>query len=71
MDGRIYTPYVITLLCITDTYVHQYMTPRRVITIYTWGGNSANPKALTYVRGRVQARVRVREKNCEQKMNKL
>ena len=45
----------------TDTYVYQYMIPRRVITIYTWGENSAKSKALTCVRGG----------NYEQNMNKL
>ena len=50
-------------ICIyTDTCVHQYMIPRRVITIYTPGENSAKLKALTCVRGRVRACVRTRGK---------
>ena len=41
----------------TDTYVHQYMIPRPVITIYTPGENSAKSKALTCVRARARAGV--------------
>ena len=57
----------------TDTYVHQYMIPRRVITIYTPGENSAKSKALTCVRACAGAcgRVCVRGGNCEQIVNKL
>lgn len=47
-------------ICIyTDTYVYQYMIPRRVITIYTRGENSAKSKALTCVRARARARAGV------------
>ena len=45
-------------ICIyTDTYVYQYMIPRRVIAIIYPGENSAksNPK---YVRARAGVRVR-------------
>ena len=38
----------------TDTYVHQYMIPRRVITTYTWGKILQNLKPL---RMRACARV--------------
>ena len=57
----------------TDTYVHQYMIPRRVITTYTPGENFAKSKAFTCVRARACAcrRVRVRAGNCEQTVNKL
>ena len=37
----------------TDTYVHQYMIPRRIITTYTWGKILQNLKPL-----RVCARAR-------------
>ena len=43
----------------TDTYVHQYMIPRRVITTYTPGENSAKSKAFTCVRARARARAGV------------
>ena len=43
----------------TDTYVHQCMIPRRVITIYTSGENFAKSKAFTCVRVRTRARVGV------------
>ena len=58
----------------TDTYVHQYMIPRRVITTYTWGKILQNLKPLrACVRVRVWACVRVcvRGGNCEQIMNKI
>ena len=57
----------------TDTYVHQCIIPRRVITIYTRGENSAKSKAFARVYacagacGRVCAHVG----NYEQIMNKL
>ena len=43
----------------TDTYVHQYMIPRRVIAIIYPGENSAKSKALTCACacGRVRAGV--------------
>ena len=44
----------------TDTYVHQCMIPRRVITIYTPGENFAKSKAFT----RACARARVRAGVC-------
>ena len=40
----------------TDTYVYQYMIPRRVITIYTRGKILQNLKPL---RARARARARV------------
>ena len=43
----------------TDTYVHQYMIPRRVITTYTWGEILQNLKPLR-ARVRVRARMRAR-----------
>ena len=58
----------------TDTYVYQYIIPRCVITIYTWGKILQNLKPL---RARacagvcVRGRVRVRGGNCEQIMNKI
>ena len=61
-------------ICIyTDTYVYRYMIPRRVITIYTPGENSAKLKALTCVRARARACARAcgRGGNCEQIMNKI
>ena len=41
----------------TDTYVHQYMIPRRVITIIYPGENSAKSKALTCACARARAGV--------------
>ena len=56
----------------TDTYVHQYMIPRRVITTYTWGKILQNLKPLrACARARACGRVCAREENCEQIVNKL
>ena len=53
----------------TDTYVHQYMIPRRVITTHTWGKILQNLKPL-----RVCARARAHAGVCAcagEIMNKL
>ena len=45
-------------ICIyTDTYVYQYIIPRRVITIIYPGENSAKSKALTCACARARAGV--------------
>ena len=47
----------------TDTYVYQYMIPRRVITIYTRGKILRNLKPLgARARTRARACVRARRK---------
>ena len=53
----------------TDTCVHQCIIPRRVITIIYPGENSAKSKALTCACA--CGRVCVRERNCEQTVNKM
>ena len=60
-------------ICIyTDTYVYQYIIPRRVITIYTRGKILQNLKPLCVcARARVCGRACVRGGNCEQIMNKM
>ena len=57
----------------TDTYVHQYMIPRRVITTYTWGKILQNltPNACVCAGAGACGRVCVRGGNCEQNMNKI
>ena len=57
----------------TDTYVYQYIIPRRVIAIYTPRGKILqNLKPLRVcARGRVRGRVCVRGGNYEQTVNKM
>lgn len=57
----------------TDTYVYQYMIPRRVITTYIWWGKiPQNLKRLRLcARARAHRRVCGRGGNCEQTVNKM
>ena len=73
MDGWTHTRDLCNHICIyTDTYVYQYIIPRRVITIYTPPGeNSAKLKALTCVRGRVRACARACVRARGEIVNKL
>ena len=60
MDEWTHTRDLCNHICIyTDTYVYQYMIPRRVITTYTWGKILQNLKPL-----RVCACTRVRAGVC-------
>ena len=60
MDGWTHTRDLCNHICIyTDTYVYQYMIPRRVITIYTRGKILQNLKPL-----RACARARARAGVC-------
>ena len=73
MDGWTHIHNLCNHICIyTDTYVYQYMIPRRVITTHTWGKILQNLKPLrACVCACAYGRVCVRGGNCEQIVNKL